>query len=106
MKPAQAKSKAPLPMETPGFGWRVSVSVLVVFGLAIFLIVWLMFYAGSFNAYQNLAVVLVSILVGVAILAASWASWGVKYGWKYRREWENCDYDWESEEQARRPRRK
>ena len=96
MKGAKTPQKrVPAPMETPGFGWRVSVSVLVVFGLAIFLIVWLLFYAGSFNAYQNLAVVLVSILIGIAILAASWASWGAKYGWKYGRKWEECDWEHE-----------
>ncbi|VVB59470.1 Uncharacterised protein [uncultured archaeon] len=99
MKPATitqaAKSpqkKAPAPMEEPGFGWRVGISVLVVFGWVIFLVVWLLFYAGSFSGYQNLAVILVSLLVGIAILVASWASWGVKYGYKYRHKWkEECN---------------
>jgi len=77
------QKKVPRPEETPGFGWRVGLSILVVFGWAIFLISWLLFYAGNFNTYQNLAVVLLSFLVGMAILAASWASWGVKYGRKY-----------------------
>jgi hypothetical protein len=74
-------------METPGFGWRVSLSIIVVFGWFIFLILWLLFYAEVFNLYQNIAVILASILVGIAILAASWASWGIKYGWKYKNEW-------------------
>ena len=74
-------------------------------GWVIFLISWFLFYAGNFNIYQNIAVVLLSFLVGIAILAASWASWGVKYGWKYHREWENYDYDWKQEHE-RRYRRK
>lgn len=77
----------PLPPETPGFGWRVSVSILVGFGWLIFLILWLLFYAQSFNPYQNLAVVLVSILVAIAILSAMWASWGVTYGFRYGKQW-------------------
>lgn len=96
----QRRRHAPLPMETPGFGLRVGISILVVFGWLIFLIFWLLFYAGNFSIYKNLAVVLMSILIGVAILAASWASWGVKYGWKYHREWE--DFDWEHERRSRR----
>jgi hypothetical protein len=88
-------------METPGFTWRVSLSILVFFGMVIFLILWLLFFADSFNAYQNIAVILVSILFGTAILIASWASWGMKYGYKYHEEWEKkslkedmkgCDY--------------
>lgn len=75
-------------METPGFASRVSISILVIFGMAIFLILWLLFYAWGFNAYQNLAVIFVSILVGIAILAASWTSWGMRYGYEYRNDWE------------------
>jgi len=30
--------------------------------------------------YQNIAIILVSILIMSAILGASWASWGIKYG--------------------------
>lgn len=82
-------NSVPTPMETPGFAWRVSLSIIVVFGWFIFLILWLLFYAGGFNVYQNLAVILVSILVGIAILAASWTSWGIKYGYKYHNEWRN-----------------
>lgn len=80
----------PLPEKTPGFAWRVSLSIIVFFGWFIFLILWLMFYAGRFNIYQNIAVVLVSILVAMAILAASWASWGIRYGFRHRDErWEH-----------------
>ncbi len=79
-------------METPGFTWRVSLSVLVSFSLVIFLILWLLFYAGKFNIYQNIAAILVSLLIGIAILVSSWASWGIKYGYKYRNEWEKGSF--------------
>jgi len=85
-------NRVPTPMETPGFTWRVSLSIIVFFGWAIFLILWLLFYAGDFNAYQNIAVILVTILVGIAILAASWASWGIKYGYKYHGGWEKKSF--------------
>ncbi|MDE1855771.1 MAG: hypothetical protein KGH49_00860 [Candidatus Micrarchaeota archaeon] len=86
------EKRVPLPMETPGFGLRVSISILVAFGWLIFIVLWLIFYAGNFNPYQNIAIMLVSILVAMAILAASWASWGIKYGMKYGRYWKRQDW--------------
>jgi len=64
---------------TPGFAWRVGLSIAVVFGWLAFLIIWLFFYAGDFGVFQNIAIFLVSVLVGVGMLAAAWASWGIRY---------------------------
>jgi hypothetical protein len=87
--------KVPSPPQMPGFSWRVGLSIIVVFAWVIFLILWLLFYAGSLSVYQNIAVVFVSILVGLAIMAAAWASWGIAYGWKYKNDWQKgktvCD---------------
>jgi hypothetical protein len=76
------------PMETPGFAWRVALSILVIFGMVVFLILWLLFYAGDFNVYQNIAMALVSILIGIAILGAAWASWGIRYGYRHHKDGE------------------
>jgi hypothetical protein len=66
--------------ETSGMGWRVSVSIISFFGLLIFFIIWLFFYAGTFNIYQNIAVVIAAILVFVGVNGAAWAPWGMKHG--------------------------
>jgi hypothetical protein len=71
------------PDETPGFGWRVSLSIIVSIGWLVFLILWLFFYASDFTVYQNIAIILASILIMSAILGASWASWSIKYGRKF-----------------------
>ncbi|HEX7391349.1 MAG TPA: hypothetical protein VF374_00160 [Thermoplasmata archaeon] len=68
---------------TPGFAWRVGLSIFVVFGWLAFLIVWLFFYAGDYDVFQNIAVFLVSIIVGIGTLAAAWATWGIKYASKF-----------------------
>jgi hypothetical protein len=49
---------------------------------------WLFFYAGSYNVYQNIAVVVVIFLIFVAVMGASWASWGMRQGdwWGTRRQ--------------------
>ena len=63
---------------TPGFGWRVAVSILIAIGWLSFTILWLFFFAGNYDVFQNLAIVIVSVLVGVGLLGAMWAPWGMR----------------------------
>lgn len=63
-----------------GMGWRIAITILIFFGSIIGIILWLFFYAGSFNVYQNIAIVVVILLSFVAITGATWASWGIKQG--------------------------
>ncbi len=63
---------------TPGFGWRVAGSILIFIGWLSFLILWLFFYAGKYDVFQNLAILIVSVLVGFGVLAAMWAPWGMR----------------------------
>jgi hypothetical protein len=69
-----------------GMGWRVSISIITFFGGVVAAILWLFFYAGSYNIYQNLAIIVVIFLIFVGVMAAVWASWGMKQG----RAW----WDW------------
>lgn len=59
-------------------GWRVSVSILTLFGLIIALIIWAFFYASTFTSYQNAAFVVVAIFTFVAVMGATWAPWGMR----------------------------
>jgi O-antigen/teichoic acid export membrane protein len=61
-----------------GMGSRVTGSIITVFGFVIALILWLFFFAGGYDAYQNIAVVIVMILAFVATMGATWASWGMR----------------------------
>ena len=61
-----------------GMGWRVAVSIVAFFGSIIAVILWLFFYAGSFNVYQNIAVIVVIFLAFIGVVGATWASWGMK----------------------------
>ena len=70
----------------PGLASRVVVSIIVFFGLLIFSIIYVAFFASTFSLFQKIAVILVAILVAIAILGAMWASWGIKYD----REWKGC----------------
>ena len=64
---------------TPGFAWRVGLSIFVVFGWLAFLLIWLFFFAGDYDVFQNIAIFLVSVILGIGILAAAWATWGIRY---------------------------
>ncbi len=70
-------------MKTKGFGWRISLSIIVGIGWLIFLILWLFFYASGFSIYQNIAIFIVSLLAVGGILGASWAPWGMKHGHEF-----------------------
>ncbi len=67
----------------PGLASRVVVSIVVFFGLLIFAIIYVAFFASSFSLFQQIAIILVALLVATAILGVMWASWGIKHG----REW-------------------
>lgn len=75
---------------TPGFAWRVGLSIIVAFGWLAFLIIWLFFYAGDYDVFQNIAIFLVSIIVGIGILAAAWATWGIRYASKLGGQGAEC----------------
>ncbi len=66
------------PPKPEGMGWRVAVSIITFFGSVIAVMLWLFFYAGNYNAYQNIAVIVVILLAFVAVMGATWASWGMK----------------------------
>jgi len=63
---------------TTGFGWRVAASILIAIGWLSFVILWLFFYAHEYNIFQNLAIVIVSVIVSIGVLAAMWAPWGMR----------------------------
>ncbi|MBS7623863.1 hypothetical protein KEJ39_09390 [Candidatus Bathyarchaeota archaeon] len=69
------KETKPVP---PGLGSRVAASIIVVFAWLIYAIVHVVFLWGYFSTVQNIALLVISFLLCVAILGAMWASWGIK----------------------------
>ena len=64
-------------------GWRIALSIMLFFGLIAFILVWLFFFAGGFNVYQNLAILMVALLafsgLGAAVWATMWMRWGRRW---------------------------
>lgn len=82
-------------MRTKGFGWRVSLSIVASVGWLVFLILWLFFYAGNYVWEQNIAIILMSILVMIVILGFPWMIWGMRHRKKIDLEmWETKGFKW------------
>jgi len=67
-------------MKAKGEGaiWRITLSMATAFGWLAFLILWLGFYAGDYNAYQNIAVIIGSVIGLVAINVIVWLTFGLR----------------------------
>jgi hypothetical protein len=64
----------------PGLGWRVALSAIMGVGWILFVVFWLLLYAPGFSFLQNLAIIIVSLLIMAAVLGAAWAPWAIKHG--------------------------
>jgi hypothetical protein len=73
------KEYYPEVLREKGFGWRVGASIFIIFAWLAFLIIWLFFYASDYGVFQNIAMLMVSIIVGIGLMAGLWASWGIRY---------------------------
>lgn len=73
-------------IKTKGFGWRVSLSIIIAIGWLIFLFIWLFFYITNFSFWQNIAIFIVSILILAGVLGAAWAPWAMRYGNKWEKK--------------------
>jgi len=69
-----------------GFKWRVQISIVIPFAAMVFLIVWFWYYAVPYTVWQNLAVLIVTLLVMGGILGLIWTRWGMKNSWKFDKQ--------------------
>ena len=58
---------------------QVYASIAVPFGWLLFLALWLFYYASSFSIVQNIAVVLMSLVVVGVIMVLVWVPWAMKH---------------------------
>ena len=68
-----------------GFRWRIITSIILPFAAIIFLIIWFWYYAEPYSVWQNIAILLVTLLALGGILGAIWARWGMKHGHEMKK---------------------
>lgn len=59
------------------FGSRVAGTVAVGVGWLAFILLWLAFYGGNFDFWQDLAMFIVSVVVAIGIVAVIWIKWAL-----------------------------
>ncbi|UCE96672.1 MAG: hypothetical protein JSV51_03505 [Candidatus Bathyarchaeota archaeon] len=59
------------------FGSRFAGTVIAGIGWLLFILLFLAFYAGRFDFWQNVATLLVSALIAIAIVAVMWTMWAL-----------------------------
>ena len=58
---------------------RIYASIAVPFGWLLFVALWLFYYATSFSIVQNIAVVLLSLVVVGVMMVIVWVPWAMKH---------------------------
>jgi len=84
-----------LDVERPaqGVAWRLGASAMMGILWLTFLIVWLFFFASEYNIYQNLAIVILSIVLSMGAILAIWISFGLRFA----RHAESIEFDWKEQ---------
>ena len=73
-------------MSGMGLAWRASASAVGFFGWLAFFILWLAFYAGDYNLYENIAIIILSLLAFLALMVAVWVPFGLRFAEEPRRK--------------------
>jgi len=66
-------------------GWRVSISAVIAFGWVIFALLFIAFYSGDFSFLENLAILIISLIVIAFLLVAIWMGYWMKQSRIYGR---------------------
>ena len=61
-----------------GISLKSKVTAALGIGLVAFLISWLFVFAADFNVYQNISIIVASLLGTFALIGTTWM-WGVKF---------------------------
>jgi membrane protease YdiL (CAAX protease family) len=70
-----------------GMMWRIVGTILVFTAFLVGSLIYVGFYAGSYDLFQKIIVVLVAFILAIATVAIMWVSWAGRRGWM-RSRWE------------------
>ncbi len=59
--------------------WRVSVTIVLGTAWLVFILLFAGFWAKNFDLFQNIMIFFASIIVLLGVIAAVWASWGMRF---------------------------
>lgn len=62
-----------------GMRWRISATILIGTAWLVFILLYAAFWSRPFDLFQNIVIFFASIVVALGLLAAVWASWGMRF---------------------------
>lgn len=62
-----------------GMRWRVSATIILGTAWLVFILLFAGFWASHFDLFQNIMIFFASIIVLLGLIAAFWASWGMRF---------------------------
>lgn len=66
-----------------GMQWRVGATILFITAWLVFILIFAFFT--SYNLFQNVVVFIASLITLFGLIAAVWASWGMRFaGWEHQ----------------------
>lgn len=68
-----------------GLRWKILLSVVGPIAWLIFTLLYVGFWAAGYSLFQDVVVILVSILVLIGVFVTSWVVWGVRRVPRWRR---------------------
>jgi high-affinity Fe2+/Pb2+ permease len=71
-----------------GMTWRIVATILVFTAFLVGSLIYVGFYASSYDLFQKIIVVLIAFILATATVAIMWLSWAGRKGW-IRGRWEN-----------------
>ena len=68
-----------------GMIWRIIGTILVFTAFLVGSLIYVGFYAGSYDLFQKVIVVLIAFILAIATVAIMWVSWAGRRGWIHER---------------------
>ena len=69
--------------------WRVSATILLITGWLVFILLYAFIWAPAynFNLFQNVVLFIASLIALFGLIAAVWASWGMRFAGMNWEHW-------------------
>lgn len=62
-------------------GWRIIGSMLIMLGWVVFIVIFALLWAPDLTLFQNVVILIASLVVGVILMGIMWVAYGMRYGW-------------------------
>lgn len=65
-----------------GMAWRGIASLFVLLAWVVFIVLFALWWAPSLDLFQNIVVLIGSLVAAFIVVGLMWMAYGMKYGWE------------------------